>query len=208
MTIDDLKKILAVIEEGSINRAAEKLFIAQPALSRCIRRIEEEYNIYDPAQREKLLADMRRFAGQAESLTTHSEPKQSAPERNFVLVLNDNDHAIQFGEVFDTLEAAQDAGNDAIHGGQALGYAVLNRQEQKIEVYDSDFPTSGVFSEEVYRNSPFQTLTVHTDAPLKSDAEPTPQQSPARRGRSRSEQLYRMFCEMYPDIASRKHEYE
>ncbi|MBR7085332.1 MAG: hypothetical protein IKI37_09180, partial [Oscillospiraceae bacterium] len=32
--------------------------------------------------------------------------------------------------------------------------------------FDSDFPTSGVFSEEVYANSPFQTLTVHTDAPL------------------------------------------
>ena len=45
MTIDDLKKINAVIETGSINKAAEKLFIAQPALSRCIRRIEEEYNI-------------------------------------------------------------------------------------------------------------------------------------------------------------------
>lgn len=91
---------------------------------------------------------------------------KDAPERNFVLVLNDNDRAIQFGEVYDSLEDAQDAGNDAIHGGQAIGYAVLNRQEQKVEVYDSDFPTSGVFSEEVYANSPFQTLTVHTDAPL------------------------------------------
>ncbi|MCQ2419939.1 MAG: YodL domain-containing protein [Clostridia bacterium] len=91
---------------------------------------------------------------------------KDAPERNFVLVLNDNDRAIQLGEVYDSLESAQDAGNDAIHGGQAIGYAVLNRQEQKVEVYDSDFPTSGVFSEEVYANSSFQTLTVHTDAPL------------------------------------------
>lgn len=56
MTIDDLKKILAVIEEGSINRAAEKLFIAQPALSRCIRRIEEEYNIelFDRSKGKKI----------------------------------------------------------------------------------------------------------------------------------------------------------
>ncbi len=168
--------------------------------------IEEEYNIYNPAQRERLAADMRRFAERAESLTMHSEPRAVQQERNFVLILNDNEHQIQFGEAFDTLEAAQDAGNEAIWGGRAVGYAVLNRQEQKVEVYDSDFPTSGVFSEEVYRNSPFQTLTVHTDAPLKPEAEP--QQVPARRGRSRSEQLYRMFCEMYPDIASGKHEYE
>lgn len=45
MTIDDLRKILAVIEAGSINKAADSLFIAQPALSRCIKRIEDEYNI-------------------------------------------------------------------------------------------------------------------------------------------------------------------
>ena len=37
------------------------------------------------------------------------------------------------------------------------------------------YPTSGVFSEEVYANSPFQTLTVHTDAPLKPSEEPEPQ---------------------------------
>ena len=45
MTIDDLKKITAVIETGSINRASEKLFTAQPAISRSIKRVEEEYNI-------------------------------------------------------------------------------------------------------------------------------------------------------------------
>lgn len=149
---------------------------------------------------------MLEFAQQSENLTTHIEPKQqSASERNYVLVLNDNDHAIQFGEVYDSLEDAQDAGNDAIHGGQAIGYAVLNRQEQKVEVYDSDFPTSGVFSEEVYANSPFQTLTVHTDAPLKPSEEPETQ----KKGRpTRAEQLYKLFAEMYPEIISGEHEYE
>lgn len=164
------------------------------------------YNLYDSVQRERLLQGMLEFTQQSESLTTHTEPKQQpAPERNFVLVLNDIDHTIQFGEVFDTLEAAQDAGNEAMHGGRAIGYAVLNRQEQKVEVYDSEFPTSGVFSEEVYANSLFQTLTVHTDAPLKPEEEPEPQ----KKGRpTRAEQLYRLFAEMYPEIVSGEHEYE
>ncbi len=168
--------------------------------------VEEEYNLYDPAQREKLAADIRKFAERAEALSTSIEPKaaqiqNNAPERNYVLVLNDNDRAIQFGEVFDTLEAAQDVGNEAIWSGQALGYAVLNRQAQKVEVYDSDFPTSGVFSQAVYDNSPFQTLTVHTDAPM------TPE--PEKKHRlTRPERLYKLFAEMYPEIVSGEHEYE
>ena len=164
------------------------------------------YNLYDSEQRERLVQGMLEFARQSENLTTYIEPKQQlAPERNFVLVLNDNDRAIQFGEVYDSLEAAQDAGNEAIHGGQAIGYAVLNRQAQKVEVYDSDFPTSGVFSEEVYTNSPFQTLTVHTDAPLKPAEEPETQK---KERPTRAEQLYKMFAEMYPEIVSGEHEYE
>jgi len=165
--------------------------------------IEEEYNLYNPADRDKLLADMQRFADRAESLTTGSVPKQITPERNYVLVLQDNDRQIQFGEVFDTLEDAQDAGNDAIHGGQAIGYAVLNRQAQKVEVYDSNFPASGVFSQEVYDNSPFQTLTVHTDAPMQPTEEPQKKHRPTR-----AEQLYKLFAEMYPVIVSGEHEYE
>lgn len=100
-------------------------------------------------------------------IAPYEQPQaQDSPERNYVLVLNDNDHEIQFGEAFDSLEDAQDAGNAQIWDSHAVGYAVLNRQEQKIEVYDGDFPTGGVFSEEVYANSDFQNLTVHTDAPL------------------------------------------
>ena len=168
--------------------------------------VEEEYNLYDPAQREKLATDIRKFAERADDLSITTEPKEAqiqnnAPERNYVLVLNDNERQIQFGEVFDTLEAAQDAGNEAIWSGQALGYAILNRQAQKIDVYDSDFPTSGVFSQEVYDNSPFQTLTVHTDAPM------TPE--PEKKHRlTRPERLYKLFAEMYPEIVSGEHEYE
>lgn len=45
MTIQDLKCILTVAEEGSINKAARKLFVAQPSLSKCIKKVENEYHI-------------------------------------------------------------------------------------------------------------------------------------------------------------------
>ena len=45
MTIQDMKCILTIAEEGSINKAARKLFIAQPSLSKCVKKIEKEYGI-------------------------------------------------------------------------------------------------------------------------------------------------------------------
>ena len=45
MTIQDIINISTVYDEKSINRAAEKLYISQPALSKCIKRVEKEYDI-------------------------------------------------------------------------------------------------------------------------------------------------------------------
>ncbi|MGN8817723.1 LysR family transcriptional regulator [Oribacterium sp. HCP28S3_H8] len=45
MDIEDIRRIAAVVECGSINKAAEQLHIAQPALSRTIRKVEAEYHI-------------------------------------------------------------------------------------------------------------------------------------------------------------------
>ena len=45
MTIQDMKCILTIAEEGSINKAARKFFIAQPSLSKCVKKIEKEYGI-------------------------------------------------------------------------------------------------------------------------------------------------------------------
>ncbi|MDO4192908.1 MAG: LysR family transcriptional regulator [Erysipelotrichaceae bacterium] len=56
MTIDDIRKIITVVDTGSMNKAAEKLYIAQPALSRCVQKVEEEYGItlFDRTQGKKI----------------------------------------------------------------------------------------------------------------------------------------------------------
>ena len=45
MTIQQLKYIIAVVENGSITEAAKKLFISQPSLSNSIKDIEREVGI-------------------------------------------------------------------------------------------------------------------------------------------------------------------
>lgn len=45
MNTDDYKYILTIAEEGSITRAAEKLFITQPALSQRIKHVRKELGI-------------------------------------------------------------------------------------------------------------------------------------------------------------------
>ncbi|MDO4268645.1 MAG: LysR family transcriptional regulator [Eubacteriales bacterium] len=42
MNKSDLEKIIAIAEEGSMARAAQKLFITQPALSKCLTKMEDE----------------------------------------------------------------------------------------------------------------------------------------------------------------------
>lgn len=38
MTNEDLEKVIAIAEEGSMARAAEKLYISPPALSKSLKR--------------------------------------------------------------------------------------------------------------------------------------------------------------------------
>ena len=87
----------------------------------CLASIEQLRSaVHELLHNQVALSCWQGTALRAESLTTHSEPRVVQPERNFVLILNDNEHQIQFGEAFDTLEAAQDAGNEAIWGGRAV----------------------------------------------------------------------------------------
>lgn len=45
MNLQDIRYIAAIAEKGSINKASRTLFVAQPSLSKCIRKVENEYGI-------------------------------------------------------------------------------------------------------------------------------------------------------------------
>lgn len=45
LMIEDLRRVLRVIEAGSVTKAAEELFITQPALTLAIKRIEEQLGL-------------------------------------------------------------------------------------------------------------------------------------------------------------------
>lgn len=45
MNIENIRFIDAIVSEGSIRKAAEKLFISQPAISSAIKKLEQELNI-------------------------------------------------------------------------------------------------------------------------------------------------------------------
>ena len=94
---------------------------------------------------------------------------REATSRNpFVLVLNRGGKYIEVKRRFKTLDDACDYGNIQMQSflkndtPKADGYCVINWDEYKIECYDGDFPTSGVFAKDLYDNSPtFSTYTIY-----------------------------------------------
>ena len=89
MTLQQLKYIIAISETGSITTAAQRLFIAQPSLSKAVAELEKEMgiNIFNRSNRgvylsedgTKFLAYARQIVEQAELL--ESEYKSTAPPR-------------------------------------------------------------------------------------------------------------------------------
>ena len=45
MTLKDLDYFVTIAQQGSITRAAAQLFVAQPALSQCVQKLEKETGI-------------------------------------------------------------------------------------------------------------------------------------------------------------------
>ena len=42
MTIDEIRWMLELFETGKMSKAAENLYISQPALSQCLQKLEKE----------------------------------------------------------------------------------------------------------------------------------------------------------------------
>lgn len=56
MTIQQLRYIVSVVENGTITEAAKKLYISQPSLSNAIKDIEEEvghHHLYPQPRRHR-----------------------------------------------------------------------------------------------------------------------------------------------------------
>ena len=45
MTTRDMAYIVSIAEEQSITRAAAKMYMAQPALSQCVQKVEKELGV-------------------------------------------------------------------------------------------------------------------------------------------------------------------
>ena len=58
MTLQQLNDVIAIAETGSFNRAAERLYIAQPSLTSAIKELEKELEI---KQRSDLLKKAQLF---------------------------------------------------------------------------------------------------------------------------------------------------
>ncbi len=97
MELRHLRYFVSVAEGGSISRAAEKLFVAQPALSAQIRQLEDEMGVtlfvrlprgvrLTPAG-ESFLEDARAILGRVRQATLRASEKQSGQRRTLRLGL-------------------------------------------------------------------------------------------------------------------------
>ena len=81
MTFKTIEYMLAILEEGGFSRAAQRLYISQPALSQAIRKAEEEIgtplfvrdtrSIHLTAAGELLVREGRELIKQRDDLVHH-----------------------------------------------------------------------------------------------------------------------------------------
>ena len=94
MNILHMKYALEVAKSGSLNRASEKLFVAQPNLSRAIKELEQELGVAifeRSAKGMRLTHDGEEFIRHAMDITAHIDKVEqlykhrSAPQQRFSL---------------------------------------------------------------------------------------------------------------------------
>lgn len=63
MTIEQIRQFIAVVEMGSISKAAKSLFVSQPNLTTSIKKLEKELNVplFERTQRGMLLTENGRY---------------------------------------------------------------------------------------------------------------------------------------------------
>ena len=94
MTFKTIEYMLAILEEGGFSRAAQRLYISQPALSQAIRKAEEEIgtplfvrdtrSIHLTAAGELLVREGRELIKQRDDLV--HQPTRNDPFRHIALL--------------------------------------------------------------------------------------------------------------------------
>ena len=84
MTDQQVECIVALVEEGSFSKAAEKLFISQPAIRQNIKRMEQQYGvkIFDRSTKTMHLTE-------AGSAIYQAAKKMQGTEREVGMILAD-----------------------------------------------------------------------------------------------------------------------
>lgn len=90
MTLQQLKYVITVAEEGSISKASEKLFITQPSLTNQLHEVEKEYNIILFTRTNKgviLTQDGEVFLGYARQVLEQAELLDERYKNNYTKTL-------------------------------------------------------------------------------------------------------------------------
>lgn len=81
MTLQQLKYIIGIVNSGSINEAAKRLFISQPSLSKAVRELENELNFEIFRRSSKgisLSLEGTEFLSYARQVVEQAEPSGTA----------------------------------------------------------------------------------------------------------------------------------
>ena len=86
MTLQQMKYALTIAEQGSMNKAAEQLFISQPSLTSAVRELEKEIGIQVfvrsiPASHKGTYVPYRSTAGAAAQSGNSEFPRSIIPLR-------------------------------------------------------------------------------------------------------------------------------
>ena len=96
MDVRDYEYIVAIADQGSITRAAEQLFITQPALTKFLQRIEKELEKARNGLRivEQKLSN-EKFVSKAPEAVVNAEKEKAAKYSELIAKLEESAKAMQ-----------------------------------------------------------------------------------------------------------------